>query len=129
VALRAIVNAVRLIPELTCAVLAAYALVGVGIRGGRSKRRRLWGQFATAPRPIVAAYFTAFWLSLAWIFHVTVFLSDRPDWPFSIIGPAITNLTLGLGWLVARRPSAEAATGTLQPAAPQRTNDPQHPKP
>ena len=126
---RAIVNAVLLIPELTCAVFAAYALVGVGLRGGRPKSRRVWGQFTTAPRCIFAAYFTTFWLSLSWIFHVTVSLRDQRDWPYSIIGPAITNLTLGFGWLVARKSSSGAvrATPTHESVTPRRANDPRPP--
>lgn len=100
--IRAILAAVIAAVGCAGAVVFAYAVILVGVKGQRASERA-WGQAANLPRAVFASYFGAAGLALLSLAHLVQFYRNE-EW-FWLIAPqqGAVLLSLAVGWLVMHR--------------------------
>ncbi|MET7960008.1 hypothetical protein [Micromonospora zamorensis] len=99
---RAILGAVIAAIGCAGAVVFAYAVILVGVKGQRASERA-WGRAANLPRAAFAGYFGAAGLALLSTAHLALFYRDE-EW-FWLIAPhqGAVVLSLAAGWLAMHR--------------------------
>ncbi|MET7819880.1 MULTISPECIES: hypothetical protein [Micromonospora] len=100
--IRAILGAVITAVGCAGAVVFAYAVILVGVKGQRASERA-WGRAAKLPRAVFAGYFGAAGLALLSTAHLALFYRDE-EW-FWLIAPqqGAVVLSLAAGWLAMHR--------------------------